>query len=1122
MAETAEIKKQYNTAPYDASRAFDPNMSVFVAANAGAGKTTLLTQRVLALLLSGVAPSRLLCLTYTNAGASEMNNRVLRRLGRWVMCPEDRLSQELEQLLCHPPGPQQVSFARSLFARVLEAPEGIRILTLHSFCQSLLRRFPVEAEINPHFKLMDTRSEEELLKEARLRLFTRARSEDAVLRESLRAAAGVISEFTLRKLIDELISSKRRIRPALRNSASKSAKDVAFEMFGLSAGDTESSLVEGCFAINDASRTRMKALCRVLLAAEKTDIKLGDAMAAFLEGRISLSDYARAFLTQKGEILERLYTKKAAISADDAAFIRAQAECARQAAERLVSLETAIKTSHALIITRALLEIYDTLKQQQGLVDYDDLILAARDLLHKPGISPWVLFKLDGGIDQVLIDEAQDTSPEQWDIVEALTGEFFDGLSSGACGRSLFIVGDEKQSIFSFQGAAPRELGNKQGMFAEKIRHAARPLYPLVLNQSYRSAGEVLRVVDSVFALPEARQGLTYADTRMEHIVTRTSAAGLVELWPLCKPLTAGGEVVLSSRAVLARHIASTIRGWLDSGQRLESRDRALQPGDIIILVQKRRGLVDQLVRSLKKLNVPVSGHDRMNLSDNLAVKDLVALGRCLLLPEDSLTLAALLKSPIFNLDDDDLMELCMGRGGKSLFDCLQARPDVCTLFADLRARVDYLSPYDMYAYVLDTLGMRSRILGRMGEEYNDAIDEFLGQALLYERSHTASMQGFLAWLDASDSQIKRDMEQTANCVRIMTVHGAKGLQAPVVILPDTGESSGAKNTLKWLPQSPGALPVWPLTGDSKARLVSALGEVEKTEAMAEYRRLLYVALTRAEDRLYICGAGSDKEVSAGSWYGLVQAGMKGIASAFDTPDGSGLRLGAVPPQGRAAESNHTPKGYEAAALQPASFLCNPPPEEPVPSEPLTPSRMGDDEPAAASPLAAAQPDRFGRGNLVHELLQYIADLPAPQRRQAAAHISEPYRRILSEAVIDEAIGEVLRLLDDARFSFLFDGEALREVPIAGNVSFSGKTVAVSGQIDRLCIGDELWVVDYKSNRSYPGNTGDIPAAYIRQMALYRTLLSDIYPYKIIRCALLWTHAAAITLLDESLLSTYI
>ncbi len=1114
---------QENTVTYNIAEVFNPQDSVFVSANAGAGKTSLLTNRVLSLLLHGVPASKILCLTFTNAAAAEMANRVQAELGAWVMASESSLADKIAHLN-HTPNPHTLSRARSLFATVLESPEGVRIQTLHGLCQSLLRRFPVEAGISPHFTIMDGRTEQEILHEARQRLFARAQEHDAGLREALQILTQSHGEDSIRQLLQTIIRSRRAILPLFSGSTRAHAPIAEiWKLLGLAQGASLDSLLDAHFSYTDSGLATLRAITAQLLSGKlkRDDKRSGEALQKWLESQPTrhqhVHEYVQAFITAAGTPYKSI-SNSGTLSADLAEQLAAEQQRILSYAQSANAHAIATRTSHMLTIADALLALYAKLKHDRALMDYEDLIMHAVDLLRNKDVIPWVLYKLDGGIDHLLVDEAQDTSPEQWSIIDALTGEFFAGQGRAEQDRSLFVVGDEKQSIFSFQGADPRELGKARDRFKQVIANAGKNAHNVELTRSFRSTGPVLQAVDAVFALPLAYEGFTYSGLGISHILHR-DAPGLVELWPaILRNKEESGEAepdTTSNHIKLARTVADAIKGWLDSGLMLESKKRPVQPGDIMILVRNRAPLVDPLVRALKKRGVPVAGHDRMQLGENLAVQDLIALGQCLLLPEDDLTLAALLKSPLFALTEDELFQLAHAREKHSLWERLQSQQSLSantarayTLLTDLRARADYISPFELYSYLLENRGGRAAITGRMGEEYHDPLDEFLNLALLYEHAHIPSLQGFIHWLNASESEIRRDMEQAQACVRILTVHASKGLEAPIVILPDTTKKPDMKDMLLWHEGQGGRLPFWPGGSKSDDPFCARLRQRRYADIMGEYRRLLYVALTRARDRLYIFGAANAQKVGEESWYDLITAGLSQIAIPFHLPWGDGLRLGEIPELAN-PEIEEFSLPQETAEFP---YLTRPAPADPVPPQPLAPSRLVGEEPAAASPLNAL--GLYRRGTLIHQLLQYLPQVPPQMQPALATKLTTPHA--LPEADAATATAEALRVIVHPDYAFLFTPEALAEVPVAGLVTVAGKKVAVSGQIDRLHIGEsEVWIVDFKSNHT-PPDAGNIPSAYIRQMRLYQLLLQQIYPGKRVVCALLWTATATISVLPQS------
>ena len=746
-----------------------------------------------------------------------------------------------------------------------------------------------------------------------------------------------------------------------------------------------------------------------------------------------------------------------------------------------------------------------------------------------------MLYKLDGGLDHLLIDEAQDTSPTQWSVIAALAEEFFAGEGARAAPRTLFAVGDEKQSIFSFQGADARALAAAHRRFQGRAEAADRPWQSLPLAQSFRSTGAVLAAVDAVFARPEARAGVTADAAPIRHQVHRAGAAGRVELWPPVTPeereppapwaLPVEREEADDPAARLASLIADRVAGWTQEPAAegndgwLEARGRPIRPGDVLVLVRRRGPFVDHLLRAFKARGVPVAGIDRMVLTEQLAVMDLIALGEFCLLPSDDLTLATVLKSPPIGLDEDALFALAHERGDASLWATLTRRRGENAAFqsayeglASLRNAADTMAPFEFYSEVLGARGGRAALLGRLGPESGDAIEEFLALALAYGRSHPPSLQGFLHWVQDGRAEIARDFEQGRDEVRIMTVHGAKGLEAPVVFLPDTMRKPRSRDPLVWLEEEGadgGAGAVEGLLFPGRASREDPLTRQARAQARTaqeeEYRRLLYVAMTRAEDRLYVCGWQGGDKPPEDCWYALVRSGLKSLEGVeplampeVGAPEGAGLayaepQTAPLPP--RAAPSP------EADALPPLpSALLTPPAAEPAAPRPLAPSRALP-EPAPHSPIDAAGQSARLRGIAAHKLLEHLpalapADRPAAARRLLARHdLDDGEREALAEAMI--------ALVADPAFAALFTPDALPEAPISAVV---GDRV-ISGQIDRLLVGErEVIALDYKTGRA-PPDDASVPEAYRAQMESYRAALAAVFPDRTITCGLLFVDA---------------
>ncbi len=1133
-------------------RAAAPGESVWVAASAGTGKTTVLTDRFLRLLLAGCEAERLLCLTFTKAAAAEMANRIADRLALWATMEEAELAGALRELLDRAASDEERELARSLFARVLDTPGGLRIMTLHAFCQSLLRRFPLEAKVAPHFELLDERGSEELMAEARDAMLRAAgESEGTGLARALAEASARVNEQDVAGLLAELIRGRGRIERLMeRHGGLQGLIAATRERLGVGPRDDEASL---CAAgVRDGAFDRA-ALARageaLLRGTESADPPRGRRLLDWLalapaERAAQLDDYATIFLTQEGELRAegRMATKGARAWAPDVVeVLKAEGERLLALLSRVRAARLAASTAALLTLGADMIERYRELKESRALLDYEDLVLAARRLLEAPGIAPWVLFKLDGGIDHILVDEAQDTSPEQWKIVELLAEEFFVGESARPGPRTVFAVGDVKQSIFGFQGADPEAFVAMRRHFDRRLMGLKSRLDQVPLTISFRSTEAVLAAVDAVFAQDAAQAGVSLDGAPIAHQAARVGQAGRVELWPLAEPMAHEPEPEWrplrerragdSPRERLAKLIARRIKAMIDRGERLESRDRPVRPGDFLILVRHRDALVDALVRELKGLGVPVAGIDRMRLTQQLAVMDLVAFGQFLLLPEDDLNLAVLLKSPLFGWREEQLFDLAYGRPG-SLWGALQLREEFAEtrdVLAELLGKADLLAPYELYLELLARRGGKLKLLKRLGPDSGDPIAEFMALALAYEREHLPSLQGFLHWLARDEVEIKRESEPAGpGLVRIMTVHGAKGLQAPIVFLPDTLYQPRQAARLLWTDPGPGELLLWSPRVEDDEAVAAAARSALKSRVAAEERRLLYVALTRAEDRLYIAGWRGKSQAPAGCWYQLIRDGLATCAApaAFDSRPELGADGGwfgeamvcsrpqLAPPQ----PDLDRPRGTAPVDSGAEPWLGLPPPPEPLPPRPLAPSRLAE-EPAVLAPLAGREELRFRRGRLIHRLLQSLPELPPAERPVAARRFLASRAAELPAAAREEVAAETLALLSDPGFAPLFGPGSRAEAPIVGQLA-SGRVL--SGQIDRLLVTErEVLVVDYKTNRPAPSAPAETPEPYLRQMAAYRQALGKIYPGKSIRAALIWTEGPRLMELPGPLLDRY-
>lgn len=1098
-------------------RAADPSANVWVNASAGTGKTRVLVDRVLRLLLSGVSPWKILCLTYTKAAAAEMSTRLSRELGAWAVMGDEALRAELQVLTGDVAETEELARARTLFAALLDAPGGLQISTVHSFCQSLLARFSLEAGVAPGFQVLDDRLSAAMLAEAEREMLTHpSPAVDAALTALLRRYAR--SDFT--GLLKAAVSERVKLLNVLKTHGG---------VVGVAARlRSELDVLEGAAPLadfaKDKTREAIRPAVKVLVEGKnKTDQENGAVLLAWLEAkeRAPLYEaYRRCFLTQKNERCKpvSLMGKKLA-EANPAALeaLLVEQEHVWELEKALASAEVLERTVAFLTVAADLLTRYELLKRDRLALDYDDLIAKAAALV-KQG-APWVMYKLDGGIDHILVDEAQDSNPAQWDIVEALAGEFYSGAQDKS--RTLFAVGDYKQSIYRFQGAAPEAFLAARQRVKAKAEAADQKFRDEVLNISFRSVEAVLQTVDAVFRDLDFEEG-------MSHVAARKGMSGRVELWPLLAPAeevdapdfeSAASTEAPAPAVLAARVLAKKIKSWVGT-EDLKARGRKLAAGDVLVLVQRRGAFVENFIREAKQAGLPVSGVDRMKILEQLAVEDMLALADFLLLPEDDLTLAAVLKGPLIGIGEDELFALAHGRSGRLWENVKGPARDY---LASLLNRADRMTPHALFSHILNHtcpagLSGRKAMLTRLGPDAADPLDELLAAALQYEGDEAPTLSGFLAWLRRTESEIKRELEQAGGQVRVMTVHGAKGLQAPVVILADAAVGVSARRDLKLLFDGENS-DAPPLLADGVAAyedtLWADLLATRKIEDEAEYRRLLYVALTRAEDRLIIVGWRGQHRAPAGNWHELVAAGLGKLAvpAPMELAEGwSGEGLVFETKQEAAPKTDKERSAADEVETTLQDWAYAPAAAEPQPSRPLSPSKPDEVEPGVISPLLGEDGARFRRGLLIHRLLQTLPDLPKEKRRLAALTWlgKEPDAAALAD--------EVLAAIDDPRAATLFGPQSRAEVPITGVV---GPKV-VSGRMDRLAVTDEaIWLVDFKTNRPPPGKAELVSATYLRQLSLYRALLERVYQGRPLRAFLLWTYGPQFMEIPSPLLDAH-
>jgi len=1110
--------------------AFDPTHSAWVSANAGSGKTHVLTLRVLRLLLDGAPPAQILGLTFTKAAAANMADRLFKTLAEWARLDDDKLAERIRDLRAGDVGGHDLRTARRLFARAIETPGGLKIQTLHAFCERLLQLFPFEANVPAHFRVVDEREARVLIGRARDRALTALRaSASAAPALDLAAREGGAARF------DDLLTEAQNFADVFEAFDDPASFSEALRIrLRLPPGVTTAGVEEEMLG-GDIERMRRKAWATVLDRGSKSDRKLAICLREVEDGERSdrVDALMRVFFTEDGTGGRRGTDERPIVTkglADCASMLLSELQAEQ---DRLVSLrerrraaQTLERSAALFAVAKTILIAYEQAKAERGQLDFSDQIARALALVRRSSAA-WVMRKLDCALDHLLVDEAQDTSAAQWGVLEALTAEFFAGEGARGRNRTVFAVGDEKQSIFSFQGAAPEKFAEMRRRFAKRCAEAALPFENVPLNFSFRSAQTILHAVDRIFFSEEARRGLTAEDEPPPlHEAVKSTLKGVVEVWPTIPAVTpatpADWRMPLDAvspdapAATLAKRIALTIAGWISpaSPERVANTDgapRPIRPGDIMILVRTRNAFFEAMIRALKDRNVAVEGADRLKLRDHIAVMDLVAAGRAALLPDDDLALACALKSPLMGLYEDDLFDVAAGRAGP-LWRALagsenQRAREAYRRLLVLRDRAKALSPYDFFARLLGEDGGCKALLARLGADAKEPIEEFLALALAHEQREAPSMQAFLVEVEAADEDIKRDMETDAKGVRVLTVHASKGLEAPIVFLPDTCEAPDGRRDPKLFRVATahaGGAPLfaWARRAAEDCIAVSEARAARRAAEQGEHRRLLYVAMTRAAQRLIVAGYETSQSRKPDCWYNFVERGLcDALTPAPANWDSSAtiLRYG----EGLRAD--------DAGAAKPST------PHERLPGWLTAPAAKEFDH-------SALRPSRIGfrrmgieervaEGRLAHALLQSLPQLPAERRAAAAQAYLDAHGFGLTREARDGLVAKILRVMEAPETRNLFAPGSRGEVSLAGALCREGRAdLPYRGRLDRLLVADDcVTIADFK--------LGAAPArhapAHVAQLAVYREALRPLYPRSTVRAALVYLDGPTLATISD-------
>lgn len=1154
MTTKSEIIARATAAQHQAA---SPDRSIWVSANAGTGKTRVLTWRVLRLLVDGADPAEILAITYTRGAATEMRNRIYDSITTWPYIEKTELIDQLKAIGITSPSEKQITRARNLFAQLLDVTSFLRIETIHAFCQSVLRRFPREAEVNPYFRVMEEDQSLKLKEEALI----------TTLHQSMDKITDALERLALVRDVDDIIKLMRSMAayPALLEKANHDPVAVKTAIFDLMlCGDYVSDPKEVLGIINQLASpdAKLKAKLETIIAAladhgsdkEKQKVR---QLSAWLDAELTvrkdhLNSYLSVFLTGKGELLKNLATKAVIKAVPGITDMMAEVgELLISALELIHAIDTAQNSFDLIQLARVEHDHYNSIKRLRGVMDYDDLINATGRLLTKASAA-WVRYKLDQGIRYIMIDEAQDTSPRQWDIFDQLFEDQLNDQQDDDDGdqprRSVFSVGDYKQSIYSFQGARPDLFHAKAERIEADSKTYHRPFAQIALDTSFRTVPPILKIVDHVTGAegtlgPISGMKGHRENPAMRHISSREQEAGWITLDTLTS--TEHDADIFDEHA---RRITGVIKDMIGKVAIADpdnpGQTRFAHAGDILVLLRKRDGLYEALYRQLQIEQIPIAGADRIKLKEDIACLDLLALGEVMLLPEDDLTLAAVLKSPLFGLSEDQLYYLARDRQkGESLFSRLRTNPqqddDISAAYEKL---LDYMgasartTAHGFYSEILNT-ETRLAFIKRQGQAVLDILDEFQERARHYEQDNTPSLSAFIDAMKSASAEIKRDEDdKDIQAVRIMTIHGAKGLEAPLVILPDALQMRTLRQDLleSVCPKLGMTIPIFSASSRFLPVRAKAVKEAKQAADQAEKEesnRLLYVAMTRAKDGLYVGGFfKKNSRLLEGSWYERIHSAIIDALNPTGEAEGSDHAVGkealfygayAADPSPPSQPKQDKGEGLDDEIAPPA-WLHQAPPVEATPPRPLSPSRFS----SAFETTSISGVDRkkaIRRGQVIHRLLEVLPGLSPDKQDAAAARVIHAHLTPLGDDQIDQREAtswrnEAQKVMDMPDLAALFAAEAFAELPIGGLVGHH----VVSGVIDRLVINaDSVIFADFKTGQ-VPAPKDDISDQYLIQMGLYYRLLQDIFPHHQIKPSLIFTEGPTVFWLDPAELEAVI
>lgn len=1117
--------------------ASDPKLNIWVSASAGSGKTKTLIDRFLRLLLNNVAPEKILCVTFTKVAAAEMLNRIRATLGEWSIIEEEKLKHDLKHLTNIEPDSKTIKIARNLFNSFIDNQDKLQILTIHAFCQKLITKFPIEAGIKINSILMTDDQKLALIEEAKNTFLNQYEGE---IKEPkfITHLLENIHENTLDSLIERAIH--------ISNVSNFSTEQDLYsakvsEILGISKDNAEEKLKD---AEELLSLEIGKSLEKFISFSAENDIEIISASIRFIKNqelsfKSRISSLKDAFLTKDFTPRSALLPKKIAILNEDVLeSLKNIQNLVFEYHNVEMSKKTFYLTQGFLDLTYLFNSCYSKIKQKLGYIDYTDLINMSLKLLEDESISNWIESKLNSKISHIMVDESQDINLKQWQIIHTCLKDFFSTNKDNP--NTVFVVGDKKQSIYSFQGSSP-ELFSGMHKFIEKTaQNFDITLHNINFSKSFRSDPIVLNFVDKLFETISNKNRNYFCEDNLTHISNKNFEHASVEIWPLVVDvenkkdqdsyewdISEGYKENYSPPKILANMIAKKIQTLLMNGE--------FKPSDFMILVRKRDSLTNHLIRALKEHNLPVSGIDRLLLNENIAIKDLLSFMQFKLLPEDDYNLACLLKSPIFSITEEELCILCQ-REDRSLWSNLKLLYDNSDSFKKIHDTLEALlnnntinTPYYFAAYCLDIRGYRSNFLSRIGMHIDEVLDEFINVCLEFEETNEPSLISFLHWFQNAKIEIKKEINNEAEEIKIMTIHASKGLQAKFIILPDTTTVPRNKSSIIFDQLNNVVLYN---VSENHSYQYQAIIENIKLQTLQEYYRLLYVGLTRASQHLLICGNSRSKTIPELCWYEIARSTLKEVAQEIDCTELHGYKN--IENQDSSNDENlyffsdssvsyKVEKGAfeKKLHIQQKAYTNSDKPKF------LSEKYITQDLYHKISPSTKAKEKNedinnvLTLGTLIHKALEYFVSLKRTIQSNELQRFIAVYKEKSIEVDLAQ-IENICTLINKFILPLTSGNQVHAELKIQKTYKIDSKNCILSGSIDLVVFGDqELHIIDYKTDKQVPKTSCEVDDKYIKQLALYKKVLAEKYTNHDIRCYLAWTTEPSLMEINHNQLKSF-